>query len=135
MLRYMREWEDGRFKLAAIATILDLRRNTPSLFANGSYEPLIAEGPRGEEVCAFLRSHESKAIVTAVARFPARREAEGVSADTVVPLPETELTNRWRDALTGRLVVPDNKGVSARALFAALPVAVLVPLHPSICLL
>ena len=44
MARYLRSWQDARFKLAAMAAILGFRRDAPFLFAEGDYEGLLAEG-------------------------------------------------------------------------------------------
>jgi (1->4)-alpha-D-glucan 1-alpha-D-glucosylmutase len=51
MQRYMHDWRDGRFKLAAMATLLRLRRSLPTLFENGDYDPLTTS----DDTCAFVR--------------------------------------------------------------------------------
>jgi len=127
MPRYFHGWRDGRFKLAAVMTLLHLRRDAPMLFAEGAYEPINAHGPRSDEVCAFLRSHEDAVMVVATARFPSRQQAEGFGPETVLALPETLRTTLWRDALTGREIRAEAGGLAASAVFAALPAAVLFP--------
>jgi (1->4)-alpha-D-glucan 1-alpha-D-glucosylmutase len=128
MRSFMRNWQDGRFKLAAITTLLGVRRDHPDLFASGEYEPVQAEGQGADEVCAFLRWHEDEMMMVAVARFPARREAGGSGDDTMLKLPDAALARRrWRDLLGGVSVEADRERLSAAALFAGLPAAVLVP--------
>ena len=39
----MREWRDGRVKLATIALLLALRRKEPDLFISGDYQPIVIE--------------------------------------------------------------------------------------------
>lgn len=126
MRHYAQAWRDARCKLAALFTILAYRRNHAALLRRGGYEPLEAAGPNAEQVCAFLRSHADQVMVTAVARFPARLQADEIMPDTVLPLPERLRRSRWHDILCGiehraapALPVPD--------LFAILPAAVLVP--------
>ena len=48
-------WRDGRIKQALIARTLALRRSTPELFAEGSYEPLEVRGTFADHVIAFAR--------------------------------------------------------------------------------
>ncbi len=125
MRRYMESWQDARFKLATIATLLGCRREHPALFERGRYEPLEAQGPNADQLCAFLRAHDGVVLLTAVARFPARLPAAGMSPATTLALPDELRQMRWRDLLSGAeragptLASPD--------LFAALPAAVLVP--------
>jgi (1->4)-alpha-D-glucan 1-alpha-D-glucosylmutase len=122
-------WRDGRFKLAAIATLLDYRREHPELFGEGEYDGLKAEGPDAEQVCAFIRRRgEADLLLTVAARFPARRAAADLDPATLVPLPEPLHESGWADLLNGTRFAP---GAALRAcdLFAILPAAVLVPLR------
>jgi (1->4)-alpha-D-glucan 1-alpha-D-glucosylmutase len=127
MQHFFRDWRDGRFKLAALATLLGLRRDRPALFAEGAYEPVAAQGPQAEQACAFLRSHGDAVMLVAVARFPGRLQAEGFGQDTVLTLPETLQTTLWRDALTGRDIRVEDGVLAASSVFAALPAAILLP--------
>jgi (1->4)-alpha-D-glucan 1-alpha-D-glucosylmutase len=124
-----RNWHDGRCKLAMTASLLAERRNHPALFANGGYEPLIANGPKADHICAFSRTEGDAALVTVAARFPVRFEADPNWNGTEIALPRTTAGNtRWRDLVTGRIV--DSRGADAlpvEALLRDLPVAVLVP--------
>ena len=128
MRRYRRDWHDGRIKLAVIATLLAFRRDHAGVFADGTYEPMSAAGPRADEIVAFQRRQNDPAmsIVVAVRRFPGRHEAAGHSsnADAVLDAMSAGATG-WRDLLTGR-AFPRGAALHASAIFAVLPAAVLV---------
>ena len=121
MASYAQAWPDGRVKLALTASLLGLRRDYPELFAGGGYEPLSAEGPGRDDVCAFTRHHDDDAIMVAVARFPARRDKGGFDAATRVGLSE----GVWRDVLTDRSFRAADRQ-SAETLFSVLPAVVLL---------
>ncbi|HVY13815.1 MAG TPA: malto-oligosyltrehalose synthase [Rhodopila sp.] len=102
MRALLRTWQDGRFKLAIVATLLRLRASLPALFAEGDYEPLATS----DEICAFVRRQERQALLVSVHRFPARREAQG-TADARLE-PPTDLAGRtWQDVLTGLTFGPE----------------------------
>lgn len=118
----LEDWRNGAVKLALIRQALKLRTQSAELFANGSYEPLRAEGERAEHVFAFARRLGSQISVTAVTRLPVRLEAAGGWGDTRLILPEgAEL----KDCILGRRIAADGQSVRAADLFAALPVALL----------
>lgn len=129
MATLLERWRDGAVKLAVVADILAHRRDHADLYATGGYEALTAEGTRADRVCAFLRRSGEDALLTAIARFPARGEAEPGWAGTTLPLPEGTAGTRWRDLLTGRDLSPADGRLAADELFATLPAAALVPLR------
>ena len=110
--------------MAVTASLLSLRRASVSLFADGGYEPLPADGPGRDEICAFTRHHGDDAILVAVARFPARRDGKGFDAETRIGLPE----GMWRDVLTDRTFRSADRQ-DAETLFSSLPAVVLVREH------
>ncbi|HZU91924.1 MAG TPA: malto-oligosyltrehalose synthase, partial [Stellaceae bacterium] len=126
MRRYAASWRDARGKLAIIVTILDHRRDHAALFKEGGYEPLEAEGPNADQICAFLRRHNGEAIMTVAGRFPARLETEGLAPNTLLPLPEALRGTRWRDILCG-IEHDADAALSVPDLLTTLPAAVLVP--------
>ena len=65
-------------------------------------------------------------LLAAVVRFPARLEANGLSAETVLPLPEAFHERGWRDLISGAEFGAATS-LTARDLFAAAPAVVLVP--------
>lgn len=119
----LENWQDGRIKLSLTAGLLGLRRQWPRLFSHGSYEPLSAAGPEAERICAFLRSFEGNAMVVSVARHGV---PETPCPDCALALP-AGAGERWRDLFSGSLLSLKDGVFAARDLFAALPVAVLLP--------
>jgi uncharacterized protein YjbI with pentapeptide repeats len=130
----LEDWRDGRVKLAVIAILLAHRRDSPKLFAEGRYEPLIATGSRADQICAFARWHEEDAVVVAAARFPVRCQAEPDWTGTEIPWPRgLGGQTHWRDLFTGRVVERLGEGISAATVLGDMPVAVLVPARALSC--
>jgi len=127
MQDWLREWQDGRIKLATIATLLEHRRAHSELYTSGDYQALQTSGARADELCGYSRALRDEILLVAAARFPRRRESEGFDAQTTVVLPPALRTLVWRDLLTGERCHVHGEGLSAAALFARLPVAVLLP--------
>jgi (1->4)-alpha-D-glucan 1-alpha-D-glucosylmutase len=120
-------WQDGRIKLALVATALGFRAECPALFAEGSYEPLAVAGEDADCVCAYLRRLDASALLVAVQRFPLRCESGAVGASIAAGLAGSGISGVWRDLLSGRRVTAADGGLAAAALFTTLPVALLVP--------
>jgi (1->4)-alpha-D-glucan 1-alpha-D-glucosylmutase len=125
-------WRTGAVKQALIARALQARRNSPELFAEGDYQPLLAKGPRAGSVFAFLRRHGGKAALVAVAircapavlgaplPLPRREWWQG----TTIRLPEHLAGVSWWDAL-GSGVAPSGGVLEAAELFAGMTTALL----------
>jgi malto-oligosyltrehalose synthase len=64
------QWRYGRIKQALIARLLALRRRTPELFAEGSYEPVLVEGAAAASMIAFVRRHGEHWLLVAAPRLP-----------------------------------------------------------------
>ncbi|HEX5282179.1 MAG TPA: malto-oligosyltrehalose synthase [Micropepsaceae bacterium] len=126
MRRYLGQWQDARFKLAIIATLLDYRRAHDELFRDGSYRALQVEGQGAERLCAFIRQHGSEVLVTAVARHPVRVERENLLRDTFLILPEEHGAHHWRDLLSAGNHRASGR-IAASELFGIMPSAVLTP--------
>ncbi|MDB5537437.1 MAG: maltooligosyl trehalose synthase [Devosia sp.] len=101
-------WRDGSVKLQVIERLLRQRADDPELFAKGSYEPVAA----GDHIVAFLRRHEGRSILVAVALHPWTAPGDELK------LPEALASTQWQDAFAGTASVPDS------AALAALSVAV-----------
>jgi (1->4)-alpha-D-glucan 1-alpha-D-glucosylmutase len=128
--------EDGRTKLHVVHTALTLRRERPTLFAEGGYLPLTAAGDAAEHVLAFARKCEAGEAVAVAPRLCARlaagqeRPPTGeLWGDTWLPLPHAEPGARYLNRLTGAaLAAAERDGVPGLALsevLAEFPVALL----------
>jgi (1->4)-alpha-D-glucan 1-alpha-D-glucosylmutase len=88
-------WRDGGPKQTLIVRALGLRAALPTLFADGSYEPIAASGPAARHVVAFMRRRDADALLVVVPRLAAglRRTDEQLAfgpaalADTTLALP------------------------------------------------
>jgi (1->4)-alpha-D-glucan 1-alpha-D-glucosylmutase len=123
MRELLGRWQDGAVKLFAISKILALRAAEPDLFARGDYEPLMAEGPKSQCICAFARQSNSRGILVMASRFPARLEAEPGWCGTTLPLP-SKLGAAARNVLTGGELAARAGAVDVEGALDGLPVAV-----------
>jgi len=102
-----REWRDGHVKQLLIAHLLALRGRKPALFADGSYEPVGAEGPAADHVVAFLRRFGREWLLVAVPRLPFALQQGGTDLQLGPIWHDTSLCldalrgTRARDLLTG----------------------------------
>jgi (1->4)-alpha-D-glucan 1-alpha-D-glucosylmutase len=119
---------DGRAKLHVIRKGLELRKELPRVFHEGSYQALHADAGMEEKVCAFALQHAGAKVIAIAPRLFAALLGEGDAApiggavwkDSRLVLPEGE----YQDALTGGRI-----GGGARRLaeiLAEFPVALLV---------
>jgi (1->4)-alpha-D-glucan 1-alpha-D-glucosylmutase len=133
---------DGRIKLYLIRQALELRRQEPALFRDGTYIPLAVHGPRAAQVCAFARHHAGTTLITAVPRLLARYGDDGVPwppasafwGDTSVEIPAALVCPALHNLLTGE-ILPSAPGEERRrlpvnALLMHFPVALLCT-HPA----
>ncbi|MBD3297891.1 MAG: malto-oligosyltrehalose synthase, partial [candidate division Zixibacteria bacterium] len=128
-------WQSGVAKMHVTMSALQLRRDHPALFQQGSYEPLHANGRYVEHMVAFSRLHGNDAALTAVPRlitklgpsaeFPI---GETVWGDGFITMPSTH-PRRWHNVLTGEeieLVLSDGtQRLYLRDLFRSFPCALL----------
>jgi (1->4)-alpha-D-glucan 1-alpha-D-glucosylmutase len=64
----VRNWPDGRIKLALTHRLLAWRRALGEVFAHGDYVPLTVEGPHRDHVIAFARRHGEDAAILVIGR-------------------------------------------------------------------
>ena len=131
MRTLLRDWRDGRIKMAVIVSLLQHRRTQPELYRGGDYQGLQSSGSRPDELCSYLRTFRDQVLLIAVARFPRRREEQSFNDDTAITLPPALQRMRWRDLLTGRTHEPRAERLPAAELFATLPAAVLLREAPT----
>ena len=113
---------------AEIASLLAYRNSHRQLFSVGGYEPVIATGPKADQICAFARRYEDEVLLVAGARFPARIEFDPDWMGTEIPWPEPADRNIvWRDLLSGQIVECYSDVIAMERLLGGMPVVVLVP--------
>jgi (1->4)-alpha-D-glucan 1-alpha-D-glucosylmutase len=117
-------WRDGAVKLFITSRILRLRRQYPELFAQGEYEPLMADGAKADCICGFARIHEGRAAVTVAARFPARRSQEPGWGGSTLALPGKLAGATLRNIFTGRELSASDFEQAVELVFDGAPVAV-----------
>jgi (1->4)-alpha-D-glucan 1-alpha-D-glucosylmutase len=131
----LKNWQDGRLKLALTKYVLNFRRSHRQLFSHGDYLALETAGKKQESVCAFARRFEDDWAIIAAPRlltkvvepgmFPVGGTAWGT---TVLVLPSRAPVN-WTDLFTGEsLSVSDSgrtKSIPLARIFLRLPFAVL----------
>lgn len=101
-------------KIRVVTAALRLRRAKPDVFTQGTYTPLLAEGPATAHLAAFVRGTD---VLTAVTRHSAQLNEKGWG-ETLLTLPG----GIWKSRIgTGQFSGP----VSPADLFAQLPVALL----------
>ncbi|CCE03309.1 malto-oligosyltrehalose synthase [Bradyrhizobium sp. STM 3809] len=61
-------WPDGRIKLAWTRHLLELRNAMPSVFTDGSYQPLEVTGRHADHIIAFARRRGRDAVIVVAAR-------------------------------------------------------------------
>jgi (1->4)-alpha-D-glucan 1-alpha-D-glucosylmutase len=124
------EWRSGGVKLAMMARVLRHRRETPALFADGRYEPVMVEGPRADHVVAFLRSDGRSQRLAVAVRLPGARVDRAITQavpSPMIPLAMWQSTKlavpagtRGPELLTGQDL---GSTIMPAALFTHLPVA------------
>jgi (1->4)-alpha-D-glucan 1-alpha-D-glucosylmutase len=110
----MQRMDEGLPKLWLVHHALHLRSEHPEWFgADAAYLPLTAQGQHSERVIAYVRGDD---VLTVVPRWSYRGNEWG---NTTLGLP----SGVWRNRLTDETF---QDAVSASALFASFPVALLV---------
>jgi len=129
---------DGRLKLHVVRSALALRRQRPSLFASGAYEPVPVRGPQAGHVMAFARRLGNDVAVTIVPRLVATLAGEkpllplapGIWDGTRCELPPALHGGSLTNVMTDERVVARARGeglsVPIADAFRGFPVALIV---------
>jgi (1->4)-alpha-D-glucan 1-alpha-D-glucosylmutase len=139
-LDLMANWRDGRIKLFLTWSALSFRRAQIDLFVRGSYQPLSAEGPAAEHVCALARSWGDEHMIAVAPRLVHKLHANQGTAertglwqpdawrDSQLILP-SGMPQRWRHRFTSEEFEAEPHDGGSRLdlseLFASFPVALL----------
>jgi (1->4)-alpha-D-glucan 1-alpha-D-glucosylmutase len=100
-----RHWSDGGVQQRLIATVLAFRRMQPDLFARGTYEPVIVEGPLAEHLIVFLRRSATMTMLVVAPRLTLGLQpaydltiSDARFHETRLRLPDTDPV--WQNLLT-----------------------------------
>lgn len=122
----VRHWRDGRIKLLVMRNLLDLRRQNPALFRDGTYEGCKTSGAFAEHCLCFERHHQGLTLLVIVPRLSSTVGFPPLGQhwrDTAV-LPAA-MPGQWRNIFTGVRMAGAPELPLAEVL-KDLPVAVLV---------
>ncbi|WP_426239187.1 malto-oligosyltrehalose synthase [Pararhizobium sp. DWP1-1-3] len=101
------EWLSGRVKQNLIATLLNFRKQKWSLFAKGTYIPIIADGERPEPLIAYARVKEADAVIVIAQRLSLRSNTASFEArwhGRKIRLPDPVRRQHFVDLLTKQTV-------------------------------
>ena len=133
----LERWEDARVKLFITAIGLRFRRRHPEVVLDGSYVPLVPDGPAADHLVGFARCHGSGTLIAAVPRLVTALTADGrplplgesAWTTTRLLLPEPVQAPRYRHLFTGETIQAatdrERPAVAAADVFRASPVALL----------
>jgi len=124
----MNESASGRIKMFVLYKLLQERKRDPSLYSEGMYKPLYAEGKLNNNIIGFIREHKGKCAIVVTGRFYTEIINYGcpynpeIWMDSKIALPTTaKLTNLF----TGEKLSSD-KTMNLSSIFSIIPFAVLV---------
>jgi (1->4)-alpha-D-glucan 1-alpha-D-glucosylmutase len=136
VVELLRTWQDGRIKLFVTACGLRFRRAHPELSRDGTYDPLLPDGPAAEHLVGFGRRHESGALLVIVPRLlvslvpdDSLPTGEAIWTTTRIQLPDTYDARCYRNLFTGEAVHVEGgaggRWIRAADLYRHSPVAML----------
>jgi (1->4)-alpha-D-glucan 1-alpha-D-glucosylmutase len=103
----LQNWPDGKIKQHVIRTALQHRVRHPELFLNGEFSPIIAEGPRSENIVSISRRNGKEHAIAVAPRWLANTYTPEEAlpsldfwAETAISLPKCGPVG-WINLLTG----------------------------------
>jgi len=128
------ELSNGRVKLWTMHRALELRNQLRELFHHGSYQPLVLDGDRAENLIGFERRHGDDVVIALLPRFACSL----VSGAEKLPLGDAwgnaHLVNpAWSNMVFWNVFTDERVSVGADGklelseVFAAFPVVLLTP--------
>lgn len=133
--------EDGRIKQFVTLRALAARQHFSEVFEQGDYVPLKAVGPASQNVVAYSRTYNDRAVIVVVPRFltsligPDELPCtERVWKDTAIELPEGANNQKpWTNWLSNRAITtatPPIGKLLLKDVFSHFPVALLANSTP-----
>lgn len=120
--RWRMRWHDGAIKMHVLHRLLRLRAEHPALFAKGDYQPIDIRGVDHDAAIAFERVARNERVVVAATLRAA--DSRTMARRLHIEFQQSPQT-AWHDVLSCRTHAPAAH-IGGQALFAQLPVAVLV---------
>lgn len=127
---------DGALKAFVLHRALATRAARREAFESSTYVPCAARGPLARHVIAFARGEPGHRVVAVTGRLYARLTEGGHAPvghawrETAIVLPAPSPPAQYREALTGRLLVPSARDgawdLPLSEVFETLPVALIV---------
>ncbi len=137
--RLLSDPDNGAIKLYTLWTALTHRKAEPTLYQEGAYRPLEAEGDRKANIIAFARHREGRFIIAVTPRLAGSLMGDdsqtmplgrNVWGNTRLLIPENAPTLRLRNLLTDTTTeaktLEGRPGFDVAELFDILPIALLV---------
>jgi len=121
-------WPDGRIKQRILASLLQDRAASPSLYSEGDYQSLPVEGERASHIVAFLRQRNDDRLVVIAPRLWSGLVSMGnLRFDPAIwnTLSITMPEGRWRNVITGQTAIVRAGSQDLGDLLSPLPFAVL----------
>lgn len=121
----------GEIKMFILHKLLQERKRAPSLYSEGTYKPLYAEGKLNNNIIGFTREHNGKYALILTARFLTKIIKYGqpynpeIWKDTKIRL---NIKDKLRNIFTGELYNPEESTRLTEILLQA-PFAVLVKIN------
>jgi (1->4)-alpha-D-glucan 1-alpha-D-glucosylmutase len=124
----LRNWPDGRIKMALTQRLLRFRNQHVDLFRRGNYLPMAAGGSFAESCVSFARELDRQWIVVIAPRLSSRVGFPPVGdlwKDTLVDLPEHLPLDNAREIFTNRELRIENRQLRLADAMSILPFAVI----------
>ncbi len=138
-IELLNDWKTGVVKLYVTSQGLNLRKQNPSVFLKGDYQPLAVSGSNASNIVAFARVFEGRAVIAVAPRLITGLAGfDGDALPLASGWSDTQLdlaafaTMPFRNVFTGQNLQPSSEGQLRLAeLFDIFPVALLSSGEPS----
>lgn len=118
-------------KLFLTTKLLNYRKSNEELFKMGDYIPIPVEGDREDNIIAFARKYNEKAVIVVVPRFiyhitdDSFNFIDRVWDNSSLILPDSLSGLNWKSLIDNNSVEPEKNKISINCLFKTLSVEIL----------